>query len=166
MWCIETQEWKLITTHPEDLKWTNTHTHTHTFNCNGYILSNVLLHHTSSSIPFDDVVSSHWIASRFNNTPPFLWKIGVALNFIFPPSYSLRRCWNAGIIWAYGGIKSKKLKFITIEVDCENHMIRMFCWWCVCVEYLQVRILRSVLIECVCYRSSTSFITHSACSIV
>jgi len=35
-----------------------------------------------------------------------------------------------------------------------------------CVEYLQVRILRSVLIGCVCYRSSTPFITHSAFSIM
>ena len=63
--------------------------HPHMLNCDGYMLSNVLLHHTSSSIPLDDVISSHWIASHFNTTPPFLCKIGVALNFIFPPSYSL-----------------------------------------------------------------------------
>jgi len=63
--------------------------HPHMFNCDGYILSNVLLHHTSSSIPLDDVVYSHWIASHFNTTPFFLCEIGVALNFIFPPSYSL-----------------------------------------------------------------------------
>lgn len=68
------------------------HTHRHMFNCDGFILSNVLLHHTSSSIPLDDVVSSHQIASDFNTTPPFLCKIGVALNYNFPSSYSLRRC--------------------------------------------------------------------------
>jgi len=68
---------------------THAHAHRHTFNCDGYILSNNLLHHTSSSIPPDDVVSSHRIASHFNTTPPFLCKIGVALNYNFPPSYSL-----------------------------------------------------------------------------
>ena len=58
--------------------------HPHTFNCDGYILSNVLLHHTSSSILLDDLVSTDWIGSHFNTTSPFLFKIGVALNFIFP----------------------------------------------------------------------------------